>query len=181
MMCIGTRGGGGYFHQIVPQKLDFLYTNFWPNFPPISLPFLKEKHPILIKLSAFYNDLPKIPPIYVIWAPSSLIKPLWYTKFSKKAPQKAGTYIHIPCQCETPPPLALLHRLLSTIKSRWQDYVGKICLISHWNDFCLIPLGKCISLIEKSYREMQKNSIFKIFESTVYITSLSMPLIVVLV
>ena len=57
-----------------PRKSDYLYTNFLPNFPPISIPFSKEKHPIWIKLGAFYNNLPKIHPIYVIWAPSSLMK-----------------------------------------------------------------------------------------------------------
>ena len=29
-----------------PQKFDFLYSNFLPNYPPISIPFLIEKHPI---------------------------------------------------------------------------------------------------------------------------------------
>ena len=43
-----------------PRKSDYLYSNFLPNFPPISIPFSKEKHPILIKLGAFYNNLPKI-------------------------------------------------------------------------------------------------------------------------
>ena len=43
-----------------PQKFDFLYNNFLPNFPPISIPFLKDKHPILTKLGAFYNNLPQI-------------------------------------------------------------------------------------------------------------------------
>ena len=38
-----------------PRKSNFLYTNFLPNFPPISIPFLKEKIPILTKLAAFYN------------------------------------------------------------------------------------------------------------------------------
>ena len=77
------------------QKSDFLYTNFVPNFPPISIPFLKEKHPILTKLGAFYNNLPKIHSIYVIWAPSSLMKtPDGYTKFHKIVPQKAGTYTY---------------------------------------------------------------------------------------
>ena len=56
------------------RKSDYLYTNFLPNFPPISIPFSKEKHLILTKLGAFYNNLPKIHPIYVIWAPSSLMK-----------------------------------------------------------------------------------------------------------
>ena len=75
-----------------PQKSDFLYTNFLPNCTII--PFSKEKHPILTKLGAFYNNLPKIHPIYVIWAPPSLMKlprSLAYTKFREKAPQKAGT------------------------------------------------------------------------------------------
>ena len=33
-----------------PWKFDFLYTNFLPNYPPISIPFSTEKHPILPKL-----------------------------------------------------------------------------------------------------------------------------------
>ena len=36
------------------RKLDFLYTNFLHNYSLISIPFLKEKHPILLKLGAFY-------------------------------------------------------------------------------------------------------------------------------
>ena len=53
---------------------------------------------VMIKSGAFYNDLSKIHPIYVIWAPLSLMKspgckaPDRYTKFHEKAPQKAGTY-----------------------------------------------------------------------------------------
>ena len=83
-----------------PWKSDFLYTTFLPNFPPTRIPFLKGKHPILTKLGAFYNNLPKIHPIYVIWAPSSLMKPSdHYTKFCSK--RQAHT--RIPCQCENPP------------------------------------------------------------------------------
>ena len=76
-----------------PRKSDFLYTNFSPNYPPISIPFSKEKHPILPKLGAFYNNLLKIHPIFefgllrLCWKPTHR-----YTKFHKKAPQKAGTY-----------------------------------------------------------------------------------------
>ena len=47
-----------------PQKPDFLYTNFSSDYPPISLPFSIEKHPILPKLGAFYNNLLKIHPIF---------------------------------------------------------------------------------------------------------------------
>ena len=102
--------GGGYFHQnrtwsCLPdlENLTFSIPIFLPNFSPISIPFSKEKHPILTKLGVFYNNLPKIQPIYVIWAPSSLMKtPRHYTKFREKAPQKAGTYTYA-CQYETPP------------------------------------------------------------------------------
>ena len=91
-MLITTLGGGGFkkLYVDVPvrrQKSDFLYTNFLLNFPPFSTLFSKEKHPILTKLGAFYNNLPKIHPIYVIWAPSTLMKtPDRYTKFREKAP-----------------------------------------------------------------------------------------------
>ena len=57
-----------------PWKFDFLYTNFLHNYPPISISFLKEKHPILLKLGAFCHNLLKIHLIYVIWVPSSLMK-----------------------------------------------------------------------------------------------------------
>ena len=62
---------GGTFTKIErgcacrPQKLDFLYTNFSHKYPPISIPFLKQKHPILLKLGVFYHNLLKIHPIYV--------------------------------------------------------------------------------------------------------------------
>ena len=77
-----------------PRKSDYLYTNFLPNFPPISIPFSKEKHPIWIKLGAFYNNLPKIHPIYVIWAPSSLMKtlPSLYQISRKSAPKGRHIY-----------------------------------------------------------------------------------------
>ena len=95
-----SSGGGGVLSPksyvdvpAGPRKSDFLNTNFLLNFPSINIPFLKEKHPILIKLGAFYDNLPKIHPIYVIWAPSSLMKtPDRYTEFRENAPQKAGTY-----------------------------------------------------------------------------------------
>ena len=47
-----------------PRKFDFLYTNFSPNYPPISIPFTIEKHQILPKFGAFYNYLLKIHPIF---------------------------------------------------------------------------------------------------------------------
>ena len=78
-----------------PRKSDYLYTNFLPNFPPISIPFSKEKHPIWIKLGAFYINLPKIHPIYVIWAPWSLMKtPRSLYQISRKSAPK-GRHIHV--------------------------------------------------------------------------------------
>ena len=73
--CLWTREGVT-FTKIIrgcacqPWKSEFLYTDFLPNFPPISIPFQK-KHPILTKLGALYNNMPKIK---VIWALSSRMK-----------------------------------------------------------------------------------------------------------
>ena len=88
-----------------PRKSDYLYTNFLPNFPPISIPFSKEKRPIWIKLGAFYNNLPKIHPIYVIWAPSSLMKtPRSLYQISRKGAPK-GRHIYVyHVNVRTPPP-----------------------------------------------------------------------------
>ena len=103
----------GYFHQnrtwmCLPdlENLTFSIPIFCSISNPSVYHFLKEEHPILTKLGAFYNNLPQIHPIYVIWAPSSLMKnPDCNTKFREKAPQKAGTcIIHIPCQWSLPPP-----------------------------------------------------------------------------
>ena len=107
-----VRGGGGVLSPKLdvdvpagPRKSDYLYTNFLPNFPPISIPFLKEKHPIWIKLGAFYNNLPKIHPIYVIWAPSSLMKtPRSLYQISRKSAPK-GRHIYVyHVNVRTPPP-----------------------------------------------------------------------------
>ena len=101
-----------------PRKSDYLYTKFLPNFPPISIPFSKEKHPILIKLGAFYNNLPKIHPIYVIWAPStsSLMKtPRSLYQISRKSAPK-GRHIYVyHVNVRTPPP-GTLH-LINTLYS----------------------------------------------------------------
>ena len=89
-----------------PRKSDFLNTNFLSNFPPISIPFSKEMHPILTKLGAFYNNLPKIHPIYVIWAPSSLMKTprSIYLISRKSAPKGSHIYVyHV--NVRTPPGL----------------------------------------------------------------------------
>ena len=128
----GGGGGGGVLSTKLyvdvpagPWKSDYLYTNFLPNFPPISIPFLKEKHPIWIKLGAFYNNLPKIHPIYVIWAPSSLMKapPIAIPNFAKKCPKRQA-HIPIPCQCENPP--------------RDQNCVNLGSIMAHqWGQHCL--------------------------------------------
>ena len=95
-----TRMGGGVLSPksyvdvpAGPRKSDYLYTNFLPNFPPISIPFSKEMHPIW--MGAFYNNLPKIHPIYVIWAPSSLMKtPRSLYQISRKSAPK-GRHIYV--------------------------------------------------------------------------------------
>ena len=97
---VNTGGGGGSPKSYVdvpaePWKSNFLYTNFSPNYLPISIPFSMEKHPILSKLAAFYNNLLKIHPTFefglfrLCWRPTHC-----YTKFREKTPQKAGTYTY---------------------------------------------------------------------------------------
>ena len=51
-----------------PSKIGLSLYQISHNHPPISIPFLKEKHPILLKLGAFHSSLLKLHPIYVIWA-----------------------------------------------------------------------------------------------------------------
>ena len=99
-----------------PRKSDYLYTNFLPNFPPISIPFSKEKHPIWIKLGAFYNNLPKIHPIYVIWAPSSLMKtPRSLYQISRKsAPKGRHIYVYQVNVRTPPPPRDVIYTVLRT-------------------------------------------------------------------
>ena len=93
-----------------PRKSDFLYTNFLPNFPPISIPFSKEKHPILTKLGAFYNNFLQIHPIDAIWAPSSLMKPprSLYHISRKRVPKGRHIYVyHV--NVRTPPRAFSIH------------------------------------------------------------------------
>ena len=70
-------GGGGVTWMWLPDIENLTFSI--PIFCRISHPsvnrFSKEKHPILTKLGALYNNLPKIHPIYVIWAPSAPINP----------------------------------------------------------------------------------------------------------
>ena len=58
-----------------PRKFDILYTNFSPNYPPISVLFSIKNYSILPK---FHNNLLKVHPIFE------------FGKFHEKAPQKAG-------------------------------------------------------------------------------------------
>ena len=117
LCCVEIRGVRGTFAKIVREcacgtlQISFSLYYFLPNYPSISIPFLIEKHQILPKFGAFYNNVFKICPIYVIWAPLSLMKSTdRYTKFCKKMKRKEkeekkntskGRHIHIPCKCET--------------------------------------------------------------------------------
>ena len=88
-----------------PRKSDYPYTNFLPNFPHHHYTIFERKALNLTKLGAFYNNLPQIHPIYVIWAPSSSDEnPLIaIPNFAKRCPKRQA-HIRIPCQCENPPP-----------------------------------------------------------------------------
>ena len=105
MWCREGGGGGVTLPKIVcgcacwTWKIWFSLYNFFTKLPTHQ--YTIEKHPILPKLSAFYN-LFKIYPNFILG-----LLHLWWklsdrsTKFHEKAPQKAGTY-KIPYQCETP-------------------------------------------------------------------------------
>ena len=89
-----------------PKKFDFLwYTNFLPNYPTISIPFLIEntkfcvnwvhftticsKYTQCINLDSFNCDENPPNPLYQIW--------------QKNTSKDRHIIIHIPCQCENPP------------------------------------------------------------------------------
>ena len=90
-----------------------------------------KTHPIVTKLGAFYNNVPQIDPIYVIWALSSLMKTHdRYTKFREKAPQKAGTYTYTMSVWEPLPPPPGFHlkfRIVSSINSRYRVFFSNFC------------------------------------------------------
>ena len=105
-----------------PRKSDYLYTNFLPNFPPISIPFSKEKHIIWPNWVLFYNNLPQIHPIYVIWAPSSLMKfpRSLYQISGKSAPKCRYIYVyHV--SVRTPPP-GSCHEIY--MRQKWLVYIS---------------------------------------------------------
>ena len=77
-----------------PRKPDYLYTIFCLISHP-SVYHFRKKAPNLNKLGAFYNNLPQIHPIYVIWAPSSLMKtPQSLYQISRKSAPK-GRHIYV--------------------------------------------------------------------------------------
>ena len=105
-----TAGGGG---RVAPNRtwmclpglenLTISIPIFLLNFPPIGIPFSKETN-LTKYLGAFYNNLPKIHPIYVIRAPSSLMKtPRSLYQISQKSAPK-GRHIYLYHVNVRPPP-----------------------------------------------------------------------------
>ena len=99
---------GGYFNQFgtwmcLPDfEIWLLLYLILSHLPPISIPILHKKHTILLKFDTLYHHLLKIHPIYVNWAPLSVMKtPDHCTKIHEKHPKRQA-YICIPCHCEYP-------------------------------------------------------------------------------
>ena len=138
-----ARGGGGLLSPksyVDPgcacrtSKIWLSLYQFLPNFPPINIPFSKEKHPILTKLGAFYNIWPKIHPIFfnlgcchLWWNPPP---PIAIPNFEKKHPKRQA-HIRIPCQCENPPgsldpifyaDLTANNPMFSSVHTQWPPY-----------------------------------------------------------
>ena len=103
LLALCEKTPGGYFRQnctwMCLPDLDNLTLSI-QIFRPISHPsvyhFQTKKHPILPKFCAFYNNMLKIHPIYVIWAPSSLMKThqLLYQISKKCAPKGRHIYVY---------------------------------------------------------------------------------------
>ena len=74
----------------------YYYTYFCPYLPTISIPILYKNTKFHSNWVLFYNNLLKIHPIYVNWAPLSLMNPTrsLYTKICEKAHQK-GRHIQM--------------------------------------------------------------------------------------
>ena len=103
--CLSKAWGGGLLSPksyVDPgcacrtSKIWLSLYQFLPNFPPINIPFSKEKHPILTKLGAFYNIWPKIHPIFWIWDVSSLMNPppSLYQILRKSTPKGRHIYVY---------------------------------------------------------------------------------------
>ena len=126
---------GGVFHQnrtwmCLPdlRNLTISIPIFFAKFPTHQYTIFERKAPNLIKLGAFYNNLPKIHPIYVIWVPLSLMKtPRSLYQISRKKCPKRQAHVRIPCQCENPPPRACKSSI-STVISKQQCYKSSMPL-----------------------------------------------------
>ena len=100
-----------------PRKSDYLYTNFLLNFPPISIPFSKEKHPIWPNWVLFTIICPKYTQIY------NKKPPIAIPNFAKKRPKRQA-HIRIPCQCDNVrPPLRGLSLPYQTLNFAWNGHV----------------------------------------------------------
>ena len=102
----------GYFEKIfmwmclpIFEILTFALRNF-PHLPPINILILYIKHPILLKLGAFYHHLLKIHPIYVNWVPScDENPPSLYQNPQKSFPKGRHIYVyHVNVSNPPPPP-----------------------------------------------------------------------------
>ena len=82
----------------------------FPEFPTHQYTIFERKRQILTKSGAFYNNLPKIHPIYVIWALSYLMKkkPNRHTKFREKAAKKGRQIYVYHVNVRTPPPVTYI-------------------------------------------------------------------------
>ena len=93
---------GGFFKNFCTcmclpdfENVTHLYTCFWLKNPPISIPILTEKHPIVLELGAFWTNFLKYTQFSQIGRVHLRRKPPHrYTKICEKPPQKAGTYTY---------------------------------------------------------------------------------------
>ena len=107
------------------SKIWLSLYQFFAQFPIHQYTILERKALNFTKLDAFYNNLPKLYPTYVIWAPSTLMTPCPIAKpnFMKNCPRRQA-HTHVPCQCENPRHFSRICNLVGTINLRVKHLVS---------------------------------------------------------
>ena len=107
-MVLGRPPGGGYFHKnltwmCLPNLENFtFYTNFLPNYPPISIPFMIEKHTICPNWVLFTIICSKYTQFLNLGPSSPMKTHRTLYQISQKSTPKGSA--HTKLMWETPPP-----------------------------------------------------------------------------
>ena len=78
------------------SKIRLSLYHFFTSFPTLQYTIFEKNTQLWPNWMLFYNNLPKIHPIYLIWAPSSLMETPWslYQILRKSAPKGRHIYVY---------------------------------------------------------------------------------------